>query len=339
MMFLSGDATESELTKLGPVKLLVTKEDALRLTQGLFLEGRQINALYICTHDELKIAEKRKLSWHTSLHDCCTQIVEGNEAIDFLDEVTINVLKDSAPIEALSEQFHSELNQRLERLRTLRRVIENSPEFVGNPMGTAKHSRTPSPQPAALFNEPDAPVADGSGVTAIPSDTVEDIGAPKVSSASPSTPKPSAPNVARTKIMLVLCSRNGTARQALCRFAKQMNLDFEIVDFNPEHPARIVEHIHQHRDAKFAVVYWGEPNGRELPGSAHPERYVGFSLGFVLGRLGRGRVFVLGSTTTPPIPGFTRVLVSQLDSSGGWQIQLARRMKAAGVDIDLNSLT
>jgi hypothetical protein len=31
--------------------------------------------------------------------------------------------------------------------------------------------------------------------------------------------------------------------------------------------------------------------------------------------------------------------VSQLDSGGGWQIQLARRMKSAGVNIDLNSLT
>jgi len=118
-----------------------------------------------------------------------------------------------------------------------------------------------------------------------------------------------------------------------------MNLNFEIIDYNPDSPARIVNEIYNHRDAGFAIVYWGEPTGRELPGSAHPERYVGFSLGFALGRFGRGRVFVLGSTTTPPLPGFARLLVSQLDSSGGWQIQLARRMKAAGVDIDLNLLT
>jgi hypothetical protein len=47
----------------------------------------------------------------------------------------------------------------------------------------------------------------------------------------------------------------------------------------------------------------------------------------------------MGSSTAPPLPGFARLLVSQLDSSGGWQIQLARRMRAANLDIDLNRLS
>ena len=338
-MFLTSDII-SETPAIGTIRLAVPKEQALRTTQALFLEGRQINALYICTHDELVTANERKLAWLSQADNLISTLFSGNVAIDFFDEVTINVVKDSAPIESQSELFHNEMNQRLERLREVRHAIEELPDETP----TSRRPAAPSPKPVEV---------EISEVAAVPSPT-EQAGlssAAEIGSALISQPvvlqvarsgRSDVVSVApdtRCKIMLILCSRNGTARQALCRFGNQMNLSFEIVDYNPEQPHRIVDDIYRHRDAKFAVVYWGEPSGREMPGQAHPERYVGFSLGFVLGRLGRGRVFILGSSTTLPLPGCNRILVAQLDSTGGWQIQLARRMKSAGVNIDLNKLT
>ena len=49
MMFISSDAIHSGPQKLGALKLLAAKEDVLRLTQELFLQGRQINAA-LCLH-------------------------------------------------------------------------------------------------------------------------------------------------------------------------------------------------------------------------------------------------------------------------------------------------
>jgi predicted nucleotide-binding protein len=163
------------------------------------------------------------------------------------------------------------------------------------------------------------------------------LGSAKSQRASAAASKPGA-TLTRKKVVLILCSRNGTVRQAIGRFGNQMNLAMEIVDYYPEEPHRFVENMFEHRDAQFAIVYWSEPNERETPGFAHPERYVGFVLGFILGRLGRGRVFVLGSARTHPLPGFERIALSQLDSTGSWQIQLARRMKAAGIVLDISRL-
>lgn len=328
MMFFSGETVASDIPKLGSIKIKRAKALCLRRTQELFLEGRQINALYICTHDELRTAEKRKLDWHTSIHDLFEQLFDGSAVIDFFDEISINVLRDSEPIETLSEQFHNELNQRLERLRIIRRAIEDAADVADSAGESAAVDQQIEAAAQEMELEPEPAIEEKSPILRV-ADSIQ----------TDEAPKRSRPVLDTTKIILVLCSRNGTARQALCRFASQMNLSFEIVDYNPDQPHGLVDQLYHHRDAKFAVVYWGEPTGKELPGSAHPERYAGFALGFALGRLGRGRVFILGSTTTPPVPGFTRILVSQLDSSGGWQIQLARRMKAAGVNIDLNLLT
>lgn len=142
----------------------------------------------------------------------------------------------------------------------------------------------------------------------------------------------------RRKVLLILCSRNGTARQAITRFGNQMNLALEVIDYNPDQPSSIANQLFDHRDAQFAIIYWSEPNGREPPGFAHPERYVGFALGFALGRFGRGRVFVLGSVKSPPLPGFDRIMLAHLDSTGSWQVQLARRMRSGGLDVDMSKL-
>ena len=362
-MFLGGDVSTDAPT-LVPLKLTVTKEVALKKVQEVFLEGRQINALYICTFDELGTAKQRKLQWLGQVNEVLSSVCAGTATSDFVDEVAINVLRDRDPIESHSELFHNELNQRLERLRLIRRGIEDasdpaagkSSKRAGRPGGSA--SPVPKALPGEEMTSPQesdhlSPMELTDGASAVLSAALSCDDDPNLKDNDDKMePLPSAISTPRlrsgpiqptrravpVKILLLLVSRNGTARQALCRFAAQVDIDFEIIDFNPEQPHSIVEHMYRHRDAKFAVVYWADPIGPELPGSAHPERYVGFSLGFVLGRLGRGRVFIIGSTTTPPLPGFSRILVAQLDMGGGWQIQLARRMKAAGIDVDLNRL-
>ena len=361
-MFLGGDVSTDAPT-LVPLKLTVAKEVALKKVQEVFLEGRQINALYICTFDELGTAKQRKLQWLGQVNEVLTSVCAGTATSNFVDEVAINVLRDKDPIESHSELFHNELNQRLERLRLIRRGIEDASDPAA-PNSSKRDGRPGSPSSPVPKPLPGQELASPQGGNPSPMELTD--GASPVLSAALSCdddlnlkgsndkmePLPSAISTPRlrsgpiqpthralpVKVLLLLVSRNGTARQALCRFAAQVDIDFEIIDFNPEQPHSIVEHMYRHRDAKFAVVYWADPIGPELPGSAHPERYVGFSLGFVLGRLGRGRVFIIGSTTTPPLPGFARILVAQLDMGGGWQIQLARRMKAAGIDVDLNRL-
>lgn len=348
------NGVDNDAPKLGPISLAIAKDQALRRLQELTMEGRQVNALYICTPDELSAANQRKLAFVTQCNSTLSTVILGGDVIDFFDEVIVTASKELDTVEAQAETFHQEMSQRLERLTRIRRAIE----MVSEPASAAKRPAPPVPQPVKVNAVPAAPAVPSPSEAGISSagvleegilikkddsDTLPATGLEGnktvTSTTSSHSPNPKMIPLSKAKVVLLFCSRNGTARQALGRFANQMNLTFEIIDYNPDQPAYVIEQLFRHRDAKFVVVYWGEVVGREMPGSAHPERYVGFVLGFVLGRLGRARAFILGSSTAPPLPGFARLLVSQLDSSGGWQIQLARRMKAAGVDIDLNKLT
>ncbi len=62
-----------------------------------------------------------------------------------------------------------------------------------------------------------------------------------------------------------------------------------------------------------------------------------FQLGCAVGRLGTGRVCVLQPAGAPQFEeaGVEHVLI---DAAGGWQLQLARHLKQAGIAVDMNKL-
>jgi predicted nucleotide-binding protein len=69
-----------------------------------------------------------------------------------------------------------------------------------------------------------------------------------------------------------------------------------------------------------------------------PRQNVVFELGYFIGALGRGRVCALISSgiDIEVFSDYSGMLTIPLDSSGAWQFQLARELKAAGLSIDLN---
>ena len=88
-------------------------------------------------------------------------------------------------------------------------------------------------------------------------------------------------------------------------------------------------------DAGFMVVMNGLESG--APNGALSESSI-FKLGFCAGRLGIKRMCLMHSSGhgaggdghgLPHVP---------VDPSGGWQLHLARQMKRAGCDVDLNRL-
>ena len=59
-------------------------------------------------------------------------------------------------------------------------------------------------------------------------------------------------------------------------------------------------------------------------------------LGYFIGRLGRAKVCALKRGTLEIPSDFAGVVWENMDSSGSWKLALARELKAAGHDIDLN---
>jgi predicted nucleotide-binding protein len=59
-------------------------------------------------------------------------------------------------------------------------------------------------------------------------------------------------------------------------------------------------------------------------------------LGFFLGKLGRKRVCALYQHNVEIPSDYAGVLFVPIDSGGAWRLPLARELKAAGLDIDMN---
>ena len=90
------------------------------------------------------------------------------------------------------------------------------------------------------------------------------------------------------------------------------------------------------RDLEYAVVLLPvtalDPSSGQPKGAA-PELLL--ELGYVLGTLGRNRVIFLVSGEAK-VPAWQGIANLRMDDDGLWHLLLARAMKQAGLDVDLN---
>lgn len=90
-----------------------------------------------------------------------------------------------------------------------------------------------------------------------------------------------------------------------------------------------VEKLDALRGAAYAVV---------LPAADGDASALMLAVGFLLAALGRSRICLLApadQALPPALQGATRIAP---DPAGGWHLVLAREMKRAGMEVDLNRL-
>ena len=124
-----------------------------------------------------------------------------------------------------------------------------------------------------------------------------------------------APAPAKTHRVLVLGS--GDAGGHAVELLAQLGIDTAIID-TPS-----VERLDAARDAGYAVVLASKDGGDAMM----------LSIGFMLALLGRSRIALLGGEPPAALDGCVRV---PLDDEGLWRLLLAREMKKAGIEVDLN---
>ena len=117
--------------------------------------------------------------------------------------------------------------------------------------------------------------------------------------------------------MAVVSRAGDEAAKSLTAFLKQMGMDTVTGGAGASPTPDTLEKL---RDVEFAILMRSD---RAL------------ETGFVLGVLGASRVCLLlpAQSSAPGLDGLARVA---LDPGGVWRLLLARQMKQAGLDIDLN---
>lgn len=127
------------------------------------------------------------------------------------------------------------------------------------------------------------------------------------------------------------------------RFLGKLMLDVKILREQPNSGRTIIEKFIDHSDVAYAVVLLtgddrgGKANDKFEDQKLRARQNVILELGFFLGKLERKRVCVLYQDGVDIPSDYNGVLFIPLDKNGAWRFQLARELKVAGLNIDMNN--
>jgi predicted nucleotide-binding protein len=126
------------------------------------------------------------------------------------------------------------------------------------------------------------------------------------------------------------------------RLLERFDLKVIILHEQPNSGRTIIEKFVDYSDVGFAVVLLTGDDRGGVKSTGFDEQKlrarqnVILELGFFLGKLGRNRVCALHQEDVEIPSDYNGVLFLPLDRAGAWRLALARELKAAGLDIDLN---
>ena len=238
--------------------------------------------------------------------------------------------------EELRETVRKGIEQAVHNLNAVTALLEQRLD------GGAAPAPEPSPEPPVPTAAPTPAPAANPTPAATPAPTAAPKPAPTVAPTPQPTPEPKAAMTApatapasptaapRTtgRRVAVICRLDDATRDGISAFLTQLGLD--PVPVTPgEGGGSLIARVDGLRDLDFAVVAMSSDDSGGGSGDL-------LEIGYLLGALGSARVcFVLGGKAAPAasMEGFPR---HAMDEGGLWRLLLAREMKQAGLDVDLN---
>lgn len=146
-----------------------------------------------------------------------------------------------------------------------------------------------------------------------------------------------------TRDVFVVHGHDTAARESVARFLARLGLNPIILHEQANEGRTIIEKFEAHADASFAVVLLTpDDEGKAKNVTALQPRArqnVVLELGYFIGRLGRKNVcpiYVEGVELPSDVTGLVYVPYDAADL--GWQLSLARELKAAGIPADYSKV-
>lgn len=145
------------------------------------------------------------------------------------------------------------------------------------------------------------------------------------------------------KKVFVVHGHDEEVKQSVARCVEKLGLEAIILHEQPNQGRTIIEKFEDYADVGFAVVLLTPDDlgaSKDDRDNVRPRarQNVILELGFFVGQLGRERVCALHRGNVEIPSDFSGILWVQIDPKGAWRYDLAREMKAVGLDVDLNRL-
>jgi len=146
--------------------------------------------------------------------------------------------------------------------------------------------------------------------------------------------------ISGSKVFLVH-GHDESAREGVARFLEKLKLEPIILHEQPNEGLTIIEKVERYSEVVFAIVLLtpddlGALNEKNPTLKPRARQNVILELGYFLGKLGRNRMAALLKDEVEKPSDYDGVVYISMDKAGAWKLQLARELKTAGLNIDLN---
>ena len=144
------------------------------------------------------------------------------------------------------------------------------------------------------------------------------------------------------KIFIVHGHDNGLKNE-VARFIENLELTPIILHEQASEGNTIIEKIEQHSNVGFGIVLYTPCDKGGLADGGAELKYrarqnVVFEHGYLIGKLGRKKVCALIKNDVEKPNDISGVVYISYDENGGWKMEIAKELKAAGYNIDFNKL-
>lgn len=141
--------------------------------------------------------------------------------------------------------------------------------------------------------------------------------------------------------VFVVHGRDDGTKETVARYLSKLDLAPIILHEQPNQGKTIIEKFEAHADVDFALVLFtpddvGHPAGEPDKARSRARQNVVLELGFFISALGRHRVCVLYKGDIEMPSDYAGVVYVPLDVGGAWRLVVAREIKSAGINVDLN---
>jgi hypothetical protein len=362
---------------ISPVALRVPWRDAAKEIHAHLKIGRAIKNQKIRDQWELDHARAEKAEWirRTSelLNRCFTSEQVAEQALLYVGPV----LPEYAEFDLFVDQFEDEMRHRLARLQGVLKQLDTLPEAVPSASGTGEDEiDDPIEAEAEAQAEVEAEAKANAEIEAVAQPTQTETKKPETKKAeskknaeqpiveeikmSASAVAPAVSVTVKTPIpsngdghsvvsvprivpqshastgvegtgLLILATHDDSVRKSIGEFLHDLGFKLDIIDRVAQPGRSVVDLLGPESEAAFAVVVADAAAIKDATGDWQ------FELGYCSGRLGAGRVCV-ATATNETLSDKHGIRHLGIDPNGGWQLQMARYLKRAGVPLDLNRL-
>jgi len=146
----------------------------------------------------------------------------------------------------------------------------------------------------------------------------------------------------KTAKIFIVHGRDDATKNKVARYIKRFDVEPIILHEQPNSGRTIIEKFEgEAADVDFAIVLLTADDQGSLVGSedglqSRARQNVIFELGYFIGVLSRAKVVALREDGVELPSDYAGIIYIDLDEKESWKLELAKEIKSAGIDIDLN---